>query len=164
MAVGIEDIDEPMAQTWHVTVLLCILFGIRNIELAIDIFNTKGRIPLGEVRIDEGTREPGGSKLLIEHIDGASVEIGGIKEDPRQIGAKGKSFVDRPGACIIHCQNCMRHVNAQAPAGDGAILAIKQKKARAGDTFLRDDERSRIAVEDGTCRRSRLTTRGMVTT
>jgi len=40
-----------MSQT---TVLLCILFGIRDIELAIDIVNAKRRVPLGEGRIGEG--------------------------------------------------------------------------------------------------------------
>src|SRR5216683_3930463 len=43
--------SQLMSQT---TVLLCILFGIRDIELAIDIVNAKRRVPLGEGRIGEG--------------------------------------------------------------------------------------------------------------
>ncbi len=82
MAIGIENIDEPMTSTRDVTILLCILFGIRDVEFATEILNVKRRIPPGEVWIGEGAREPGRSKLLIEYIDGARVEIGGIKEDP----------------------------------------------------------------------------------
>ena len=96
MAVGIEDIDDPMAGTRDVTILLCILFGIRDVEFATEILNVKRRIPPGEVWIGEGAREGGRSKILIEHIDGARVDIGGIKEDPRLIGGDGKSFVDCP--------------------------------------------------------------------
>src|SRR5207248_4601532 len=54
MAIGIEDIDEPMAQTRDITILLCILFGIRDIELAADGIDAKRRVSFGEVWIDEG--------------------------------------------------------------------------------------------------------------
>ncbi len=54
MAIGIEDIDEPTAQTRDITILLCILFGIRDIELAADSIDAKRRVSCGEVRIGEG--------------------------------------------------------------------------------------------------------------
>jgi len=87
------------------------------------------------------------------------MEISGVEEDPRRIGADSKPFVDCPRAGTIHCQNGMSQVNAQTPAGDGAILGSKQKEARAGDALFRDNERMDIAVKDGTCRRARRPTR-----
>ena len=97
VALGIEDSDEAVALARYIIALGGVLFGIGDIELTVQILDVEGRKPVGDVRVREGTGEAGRSKVLVEHIDGASMEIGGVEKVARGSAADGQPFVDCVG-------------------------------------------------------------------
>src|SRR2546425_3567755 len=97
VALGIEDIDETVALARYIIALGGVLFGIGDIELTVQILDVEGGKPVGDVRVREGTGEAGRSKVLVEYIYGAVVEIGGVEKVAGGSAADGQPFVDCAG-------------------------------------------------------------------
>ena len=55
MAVGVEHVDEAVAGTRHVVMLLRILLRVGDEEIAIDVLDAKRRVARRNVRIREAT-------------------------------------------------------------------------------------------------------------
>ncbi len=129
MPIGVEDIDEAMTRARYIVVLLRILLGKRDIEIASDVLDAEGCITLRQTVIGEGADE---MKIRVEHLDGSEAEIGGKEERSRGIGANSQSLVDRtlPYVRSIHGQDGMAAVGESGvPAGYRAIFGIKKEAA-----------------------------------
>src|ERR1700730_6370884 len=53
MAVGVEDIDKAVTRTGYIVMLFCILLGIADEQIAIDILNAEWCIAGGDIWIRE---------------------------------------------------------------------------------------------------------------
>src|SRR5439155_9405750 len=97
VAAGIEDVDEAVALARYVITLVSVLLRIRHIELVTQVLDIEGSKIVGDVRVREGTGEAGGFKVLVEHVDAAGMEIGGVEKAAGGGSAQGQPFVDRVG-------------------------------------------------------------------
>ena len=95
VAVGIEDINEAVALACDVIVLVGILFGIGDIEVAVQVLDVEGGKSGGDTWVREGPGEAGRLKVLVEHVDGASMEISSVEKVVGANAADGQPFVDR---------------------------------------------------------------------
>ena len=166
VAVGIEDINETMALACDVILFISVLLRISDIELAFQVLNIEGRKSGGDVRVREGTSETGWGKGLVEHVNRASMEIGGVEKVAGGIAADGQSLVDRAGGRVIHGENSSRgkerptrektqtrrRGDTRIPARDRAIFSGKNEEAGAGAAAAGNDEvgrgRSEKIVKD----------------
>ena len=156
-SVTIEHVEETITGARDSVILRSILFGISDVEVAVDVLDAKKRVSCRERRIDERTRQANRLKRLIEDIDGAGTKIGGVQERATAgIGAESQALVVRSGGRVIDSDNGMGGVYIRIPAGEEAIFGGEQKPTGAGPPVGRDEE-TRPAVENCSGRRTHRT-------
>src|SRR5207244_6640347 len=85
-AVQVEHVNEAVAGAGHVVVLVGVLLGVGDVDLAAQFLNVEWGVPLGEVRVGEGTLGQGdGFEVRVVDLDLAGAEVGGV-EDGRAAG------------------------------------------------------------------------------
>src|SRR5215813_184334 len=138
-----------------------VLLGIGDIEFALQILNVKGGKPGRDIRVRKGTGgEADRSKALVEHVDGASMEISSVEKVTRGSAADGQPFVDRAGAGVIHGEDGSggkggrrgsttrtRRRDTRVPAGDRAVFGSKNEEAWTGAAAFGNDEVGRTVKD-----------------
>src|ERR1700746_862099 len=99
MTLRVEHVNEAMAGSGHVIVLLRILFRISHKQVAIDVRNVKWRIAsrylwIGEIAVESNLREHSVRSVRPEHIHRAVTEVGRKQERALGIHREGQTFVD----------------------------------------------------------------------
>src|SRR5262249_11335773 len=98
VAVRVVDVEEPVPGTGDVIVPTLVLLGIGDDELVVDGLDVEWSKTLREVRVLEGAGTRDRLEVLVEHIDRATAEIGGVEEAAAGgIRGEGETFVHRPG-------------------------------------------------------------------
>src|ERR1700731_2586227 len=97
MAIGIEHVDKAVAGTCYIVMLLRVLLGVGDKQIAVEVFDTEWGEASRDTRIDKAPA--GGRRLVVvvEDIDCAGAEIGGVDKVATDVDTKGKAFVN--GAC-----------------------------------------------------------------
>src|SRR2546426_11997424 len=130
LAIGIKNINEAVALPRYVIVLVLVLFGIGDIELAVQILDVEGGKPGGDFRVKEGKRENNRSKFPVEYVDPASMEIGSVEKIASGTAADGQPFVDRAGGGVIHDEDSSGEgCYEEVPGRDRAVFGGKNEEA-----------------------------------
>ena len=84
--VQVEHVDEAVALAGHVVVLVGVLLGVGDIDLAAQDLHVERGEALGEVRVGERTRlQRDGLEVGVVDLDLAGAEVGGV-EHRRRVG------------------------------------------------------------------------------
>src|SRR6266700_1721213 len=95
IAFGGEHIDESVARSRDVVLLVLILLGIGDEEEALEGLNVEGREARRDTRIEEGPRYRRWTEVAVEDVDRASVEVSRVEEVARPDARDGQPLVDR---------------------------------------------------------------------
>ncbi len=141
IAGGVVDVDEAVPRAGDFIRPALVLHRVGDEEQVIDVLDVEGGKPGREVRVLEGTGTRDWLEVLVEHVDPALAEIGGVKEAlAGGVGGEGESFVDRPGGRVINGQQSVERIDDSAPAGDGAVFGGEQEAAGCGNAVFRHGE------------------------
>src|SRR5262249_43660819 len=130
---GVVNVDEPAPRAGDCLGPAGALLGVGDEEQVVDVLNVEGGKAARQVRVLEGTGAHDRPEFLVEHIDRAVTEIGGIEEAVAGVGREGESRVVGPGGGIIDRQEGTGRINDGSPAGDGAVLGGEQETAGCGN-------------------------------
>ena len=129
VAGGVIDSDVAVADARHIVLFVSVLFRIRYCQLAITYVGDVERRESGRNGVvrKRTCTERERSKVLVEHINRASVEVGYIQIVVAIGRTQGDSFLY--GATIVVHGN--GSAGTRTPARDGSILRGKDEDRRA---------------------------------
>ena len=88
-AVQVEDVDEAVAGPGHVVVLVGVLLGVGDVDLAAEDLDVERGVALGQVRVGErARRQRDGLEVRSKTSICAGAEVGGV-EQGRAVGVAG---------------------------------------------------------------------------
>src|ERR1700726_4105948 len=90
-AVGIEDVDESVARAGEVVMLVRLLLGEGDKELAADVVDPERRKTSRDARIGEALDQV---EAAVEHLDGAESEVGRVQEGAGRRGDQCEALVN----------------------------------------------------------------------
>src|SRR5438874_12320100 len=119
MTTGVEHVDETVARAGDIVVLLLILQGVGDINLSVNILNTKRSKSSRKIRIGEAVRV-GLVKILIVSLDPTGMKIRHEEKIVTTGDAQGSAFVNG-FVCpvvrsIIDRNNGVRAIDVWVPA------------------------------------------------
>ena len=94
MAVCIEYVNKAVARSSNIVVLLRVLLGVGDEQVAIEAFDAERREARRDIRIDEAPFSGRRLVVVVENIDRAGPEIGGVDEVTIDIDPEGEAFVN----------------------------------------------------------------------
>src|SRR5262249_51441055 len=107
--------------------------GVGDEQLALDGLDVEGHEAVRQVGILEGTGAHDRPEVLVEDVDRAAAEIGGVEAAlAGRSGGEGEPRVVGPGRGVIDGQQGAGRIDDGRPAGDGAVLAGEQEAAGGG--------------------------------
>src|SRR5262249_47739288 len=118
------------------------LFGVADVELAVDVGDVERGEPGRQGRVGEVAGQGGRLEGLVEDVDGAAVEVGGVEEVAGAVVGKRQPLEDGAGdggADLGLRTGCGRR-HGGVPAGDVAVLGGEDEDGRAAGGAVLDHE------------------------
>src|ERR1700730_15477116 len=138
--------------------LICVLFGKRDKQVATDVVDAEGRKTRWDRWIREGIDHV---EAAVEDFHLAEAEVRGVQELTRGGSPEREALVHRTVIALgVSCQrpvdgyDRVRRVNGWVPAGDRAVLSREEELAGTRGATVRNHEPIRRRVEDRSGRRA----------
>src|SRR5205085_5920949 len=97
IAIRIEYIDEAKARSRDLVHLGVVLLRVRDVEVALDVLDVKGREAARNGAIAEAARRGDQCEGAVVDVDLRAAEIGGVEKAGSAVRGEGETFVHRVG-------------------------------------------------------------------
>src|SRR5579862_2203074 len=157
MAVGIKNVHIAVAKSRAVSITARILFCVSDDERAADGLNVERYETGRKGTVLESALPVDGAKTLVEHVNCAGAEIGGVQEGALRIRGNCQARVNGANARRLRPVDggeSIGHINAGAPARNGPLFGGEQENAGARKSVFCHDK-AISAIEYRACRARR---------
>jgi hypothetical protein len=101
IAIAVEHVHESETNTGHVIFAVGVLLREGNIQVALNVPNTKRRIALRNAGVLECARQRDTRECLVEHVDLSIVEVRGVQKVSPAVLRESEPLVDSAAGPVV---------------------------------------------------------------